>query len=166
MPKVEASIIEPDMSQPSWGIQDFARLFDITARAVRFYEDKGLLSPLRQAGARVFGPEDHARMERVLRAKRMGFSLDDIKIVLDVTDGLVTDREELISRKENFLKVIRSLNRRRKDIDILSEEMTELCARIDTFIRKAPTDVGVFKYAQAYDQALREHMADDFAHDH
>ncbi len=150
-------------SATGWGTQEFAALFDITPRAVRFYEDKGLLAPSRIAGARVFCEADYARMEQILRAKRLGFTLDDIKAVMDVTDGLVTDQGELLVRKSNFEKVIGSLRRRRKDIDILTRDMTALCERIDDYVQNTPAGSGVFKYAQAYEAALSKHMTDDFA---
>lgn len=149
----------------TWGIQDFAALFETTTRTLRFYEDKGLLSPARQAGARVFGPDDKLRMEHISRAKRLGFSLEDIKAVQDVTDGLVTDLDDLTERRDSFKKVIGSLRRRRKDIDILTKELARLCRFIDDFIETAPDQTGVFKYAQAYDAALREHMDDEFGFD-
>ena len=78
-----------------WGIKSFAEIFDVTPRTIRFYEDKGLLSPDRSNGVRVFRPEDRIRFEKIMRGKRLGFTLDDIKEVLDVTDGHVTDRIEL-----------------------------------------------------------------------
>jgi len=152
-------------SETVWGIQDFAKRFDVTTRTVRFYEDKGLLSPKRLAGARIFGVHDQARFERILRAKRLGFTLDDIKEVLDVTDGRISDRAELLRRKGNFEKVIKSLKRRRKDVEILAQEMTELCADIDVFLAKAPETSDIFQYAKAYDARFRETMADDFSPD-
>ncbi|MGJ8564356.1 MAG: MerR family transcriptional regulator [Alphaproteobacteria bacterium] len=149
----------------SWGIQDFAALFDTTPRTLRFYEDKGLLEPSRQAGSRVFGPNDRTQMERIARAKRLGFSLEDIKTVLEVRDGLVANREDLVARRDKFKKVIGSLRRRRTDIDVLTADLSELCDRIDTYIETAPEQSGVFKYAQAYDAALREHLDDGFGFD-
>ena len=143
----------------SWGIQEFADLFEVTPRAIRFYEDKGLLSPSRESGSRVFGAEDHGRLTRILRAKRLGFTLDDIKAVLDVTDGNVTDRAELVQRRLNFEKVINSLKRRRKDIEILSAEMSELCALIDEYLDKTPDSTNVTSLAAAYEDAFREHFS-------
>lgn len=162
MPQMNRPISQDSKTSESWGTQEFATLFDITARAVRFYEDKGLLNPARHAGARIFSQNDRDRMERILRGKRMGFSLDDIKVVMDVTDGLVTDREELLARKEGFEKVIQSLHRRRVDIDIMTADMSELCQRIDNYAATTPAGSGVFKYVQAYDAALREHVEDAF----
>ena len=153
----------PHKSPPqSWGTQEFADLFEITPRAVRFYEDKGLLTPARQGGVRVFSPIDKEHMEHILRGQRMGFTLDDIKAVKDVTEGQVTDRDELLARKDGFEKVIQSLRRRRKDIDIMTAEMAELCKRIDAYVAVTPAGSGVFKYAEAYDASLREHMDDEF----
>jgi len=110
-------------------------MFDVTPRTIRFYEDKGLLSPKRDKNTRVFGPLDYARFEKIIRAKRLGFTLDDIKEVFEVTDGHVTSRSELLRRKTNFETVIRGLQHRRKDIDSLSRDMTEICDVIDRFGR-------------------------------
>ena len=79
-----------------WGIQDFARIFKITPRTLRFYEDKGLISPQRQNGSRVFGPRDYVRTERIIRAKDLGFSLDDIKDLFEVIDGNVAGKTALL----------------------------------------------------------------------
>ena len=151
--------------EPKWGVQAFAALFDVTPRAVRFYEDKGLVTPSREGGSRVFGPVEYVRFERILRAKRLGFSLDDIKQVLDVTDGNVRDRVELLRRRENFTNVIDSLSRRRVDLDKLREEMTDLCAQIDAHLEAAlPHDNGL-AFAADYEAAFREHFADEIATD-
>ena len=159
-------VLEPTGTKQNWGIQEFADLFEVTPRAIRFYEDKGLLSPSRESGSRVFGPEDHGRLTRILRAKRLGFTLDDIKAVLDVTDGNITDRAELIQRRSNFEKVINSLKRRRKDIEILALEMGELCALIDEHLEKTPDSTNVPSLAAAYEDAFREHFSHEMLDDH
>ena len=110
-----------------WGIREFAENFNVTPRTIRFYEDKGLLKPSRNSGARTFNHEDYVRFERIMRAKRIGFRLDDIKEVLDVTDGEVTGRSELLKRKNSFEKAISSLKRRRKDIDVITNDLKDIC---------------------------------------
>lgn len=150
-------------SPSSWGIREFADMFDVTTRTIRFYEDKGLLTPARHAGARVFGTEDYVRFERIMQAKRIGFTLDDIKEVLDVTDGHITDRVELLRRKKNFETVIRSLKRRREDIDVISKNMTEICAVITQNVENAPDSEGVFDLAAAYEAKFKQTMADDYS---
>ena len=134
-----------------WGIRDFAKMFEVTPRTIRFYEDKGLLTPSRDAGARIFGRKDYLRFEKIMRGKRLGFSLDDIKEVLDVTDGHVTDRVELLRRQKNFRHVIASLKRRREDIASLTQDMTEICDVIDAHVENAPDVDGVFDLAGAYE---------------
>ena len=148
-------------SSDMWGIAELAAHFEITPRAIRFYEDKGLLSPGRENGSRVFSSTDRERLARILRAKRLGFSLEDIRTVQEVADGEVTDRGELLSRKQNFEKVIKSLRRRRRDADILSKQMQALCAAIDDYAEQAPKS-SVFQYAEAYEALFRKQMDEDF----
>ena len=143
------------------GIQAVSDALDITPRAIRFYEDKGLLCPEREGGVRVFHDTDVARLERILRAKRLGFTLDDIKIVLDVADGLVRDRSELAERRGSFSKVIGSLERRREDIKLLVDEMSALVGQIDLHLESVDDEEGVFYLAGAYQAAFGEEFADD-----
>ena len=145
----------------SWGIASTAEHFEITTRAIRFYEDKGLLTPHRANGRRVFNIQDRERLEKILRAKRIGFSLEDIKQFLDVTDGSVTDAEDLLRRKTSFEAVIARLRRKRKDIEVIAKDMQDLCAIIDDHIENAPSG-GVFQFAEAYDAMFRAHLDEDF----
>ena len=149
--------------QTQWGIREFAQMFDVTPRTIRFYEDKGLLAPSRDAGVRVFNQADFVRFESIMRGKRLGFTLDDIKEVLDVTDGHITDRVELLRRKKNFETVIRSLKRRREDIDVISNNMAEICAVIAQNVENAPDSEGVFDLAAAYDEKFKQTLADDYS---
>lgn len=156
-----------------WGIKSFAELFDVTPRTIRFYEDKGLLSPVRANGIRVFNPNDRVRFEKIMRGKRLGFTLDDIKEVLDVTDGKVTDKNELLRRRKNFETVINSLQRRREDVDRLANDMAEICSIIDNYMENVTDNDGVFDLAEAYEAKFSqtpfvEETIDDFqraAHD-
>lgn len=77
---------EPD-SRDLFAIADLAREFGISTRAIRFYESKGLLSPERVGGTRVFRRRDRARLVLILRGKRLGFSLRDISEYLSLYDA-------------------------------------------------------------------------------
>ncbi len=59
-------------------IGDMARAFNVSQRTLRFYEDRGLLSPQREGSIRLYGPQERRRLEVVLRAKRLGFTLTEI----------------------------------------------------------------------------------------
>ncbi len=78
-----ASHREDDTGQ-LYGIAELCREFGITLRTIRFYEDKGLLSPRRVSGARVYTRRDRARLALILRSKAIGASLGDIKQYLDL----------------------------------------------------------------------------------
>jgi DNA-binding transcriptional MerR regulator len=67
-------------------VTDLAAELGVTARAIRFYEDKGLLSPSRMGAKRVYSYRDRARMKLILRGKHLGFTLRDIKLFLDLYD--------------------------------------------------------------------------------
>ena len=150
------------------GIKSFAEIFDVTPRTIRFYEDKGLLTPIRSNGVRIFRPEDRMRFEKIMRGKRLGFSLDDIKEVLDVTDGNVTDRAELLRRRKNFETVINSLERRREDVERLANDMAEICSVIDKYLENVTDRDKVFDLAEAYEAKFLqtpfvEETIDDFS---
>lgn len=143
----------------SWGTRQFSEMFDVTQRTIRFYEDKGLLSPKREGGVRVFGPTERAQFERIMRAKRMGFSLDDIKAVLDVTNGLISDSEELKRRRANFQTVIKGLARRREDIDIIAKDMREIVDIIDDHLDNTQEEPSVQNLAAKYEAAFKKSFA-------
>ena len=70
----------------TYGIAELAREFDVTTRTIRFYEDKGLLAPLREGQRRVYAPRDRVRLRLIMRGKRLGFSLDEIRQLIDLYD--------------------------------------------------------------------------------
>ncbi len=90
-----------------YGISDLADEFSLTHRAIRLYEDKGLLSPQRINGARIYTYRDRARLIIILRAKRMGFSLQEIAEYLELyalDDGQYEQNRLLLARVEDRIK--------------------------------------------------------------
>lgn len=78
------------MTNPTFSIADLAKEFDLTPRAIRFYEDMGLLAPQRKGGAagvRVYSVRDRTRLKLTLRAKRLGFSLLEAKEIIDMYES-------------------------------------------------------------------------------
>ena len=82
-------------SRDLFAIADLAREFGISTRAIRFYESKGLLSPERVGGTRVFRRRDRARLILILRGKRLGFSLRDISEYLSLYDADRSQRAQV-----------------------------------------------------------------------
>lgn len=83
-----AGIELPDhRDQQSYSISDLSEEFGVTARALRFYEDEGLIAPERQGLARIYSRRDRARLAWILRGKRVGFSLTEIREMIDLYDA-------------------------------------------------------------------------------
>ena len=104
-------------------ITDLAKEYQITTRAIRFYEDQGLLAPARSARTRVYGKRDRVRLELVLGSKRLGFSLVEIKELFDLYDSAQGDKAQL----RQFLKILSSkrvrLGEMKKDIEAMLSEI-------------------------------------------
>ena len=99
-------------------IRQLAERFDVTSRTLRYYEQEGLLSPRRDGAKRLYSKADKARLELILRGKRVGFSLEDIKEMLDVElIGERSNEHGLEKSIERFAERIAILKRQRADID-------------------------------------------------
>lgn len=107
-----------------FGIAELCRAFGVTLRALRFYEDKGLLEPMRVNGTRVYTRRDRARLALILRAKAIGSSLAEIKHYLDLYgahgEGRVQQLQFVIQRTD---AAIADLEQRRCQIDQMLAEL-------------------------------------------
>ena len=108
----------------SYTISDLAKEFDLTTRAIRFYEDMGLLQPERSGAGgrnRVYSPRDRTRLRLTLRAKRLGLSLTEAKEIIDLYDSPRDTGVQL----QKFLDVLAGHRRQ------LEEQMADLQATLD-----------------------------------
>lgn len=107
-------------------ITDLANEFALTTRAIRFYEDQGLLSPERRGTRRIYSQRERVRLKLVLRGKRLGMSLADIAGILDLYDADHNERPQLVK----FLEVLAArrvlLEQQREDIDVVLEEISAI----------------------------------------
>src|SRR5437867_8719567 len=95
----------PFRSDPAtYSISELAREFALTTHAIRFYEDEGLLSPHRSGRSRVYAERERVRIKLILRGKRLGLSLSEIRELLDLYDASETERPQLLK----FLEVLSS----------------------------------------------------------
>lgn len=85
---ISQSTTSPDAGeQAEYTISDLAAEFDVTTRTIRFYEAEGLISPTREGQRRVFSARDRTRLKLILRGKRIGFTLAEIREIIDMYDA-------------------------------------------------------------------------------
>ena len=114
-----------------YSIGELCDEFQVTARALRFYEDEALIAPERRGTQRLYTDRDRARLAWILRGKRVGLSLADIKELLDlydVGDGRETQRLKTIERCQGQVD---RLKRQRIDIDATISELDEFIALLE-----------------------------------
>lgn len=120
-------------TQASYSISDLAQEFDLTTRAIRFYEDMGLLQPERQGAGgrtRVYSPRDRTRLRLTLRAKRLGLSLVEAKEIIELYDSPRDTGVQL----ERFLQV---LGQHRTQLEAKMEELQVTLDEIRTHEKEA-----------------------------
>jgi DNA-binding transcriptional MerR regulator len=98
-------------------ISEMCASFDVTPRALRFYEAKELLSPIRQGQKRLFTRRDRARLKLILRGKRFGFPLEDIRRLLDLYDGAEGEMAQLTQTIDLGRKRLAEMNAERAALD-------------------------------------------------
>jgi DNA-binding transcriptional MerR regulator len=130
----------PRDNQRLYSIAELAREFAVTPRTIRFYEDEGLIKPERHGLIRVYSAGDRARLSWILRGKRLGFSLAEIKELLDlyqVDRTGVQQMRELLRRSRLHIK---ELERRRNDLDAHIEDFKEVEAHVCAELRQRGVD--------------------------
>ena len=124
------SIAMPSRSDSvSYSISDLAREFALTTRAIRYYEDEGLLAPRRNGRSRIYAERERVRIKLILRGKRLGLSLSEIRELLDLYEATKSERPQLIK----FLQV---LSARRAMLKQQQEDIAVVLAEIETLERQ------------------------------
>ena len=114
-------------------IGDLSAEFGLSPRAIRFYEDQGLLAPGRAGANRVYSRRDRARLMLILRGKRLGFSLSDIREFLDLYDVDRTKRQQMAMTLDRTHARIRDLEQQLQDITITLAELRDMEAEIAAY---------------------------------
>ncbi len=117
--------IESRPDRDAFTISDLCAEFSVTPRALRFYEDEGLIAPERRGTTRIYSHRDRARLAWILRGKRVGFSLAEIREMIDlydVGDGRSTQKQVTLER---CLERIGLLENQKRDIDAHIAELQQ-----------------------------------------
>jgi DNA-binding transcriptional MerR regulator len=123
---------------PRYTITELAAEFDITPRAIRFYEDMGLIEPGREGRNRVYNQRDRTRLKLTLRGKRLGLSLQEIKGLVDMYDS----DGDSVAQAKAFLEVLRQhrrqLEQQLDDIEVTLAEIAQHEERCEALLAAAP----------------------------
>jgi DNA-binding transcriptional MerR regulator len=121
-----------DAERRYYSIGEMCEAFGVTARALRFYEDEELIGPERRGTTRLYTDRDRARLTWILRGKSVGFSLNDIRELLDLYD--VGDRQhtQMLATRDRCQDRIGWLRKQKQDIDATIAELEEFCGFLDT----------------------------------
>ena len=123
----------------TYSISELAEEFGVTPRAIRFYEDEELIKPTRHGQSRIYAQRDRVRLALILRGKRLGFSLVEIKEMLDLYDLKDGQATQLSYSIRKFDERINSLERQRADIEQALSELREGRARFELLLAGKPS---------------------------
>ena len=119
---------EVEADEGYYRIGDMAREFDVTLRTLRFYEDKGLLSPKREGSTRLYSRRDRTRLQLILLGRKVGFTLRDVKQMIDLYDPKGSNAKQL---RVTLEKSEKQMNRLVKQREALEEAIGDLGQLID-----------------------------------
>ena len=142
--------------QRTYTIRQLCLEFKCTPRALRFYEDKGLLTPARDGMNRVYSYKDRARLKLILQGKRVGLSLAEIGEILDLYDLGDGGAAQMAKSLRKFKERIVALETQREDIDRAINELKTGCNNLEAKLIATRPDL--LPRAADYDQMLRQRL--------
>jgi DNA-binding transcriptional MerR regulator len=125
-----------DAERRFYSIGEMCDAFGVTARALRFYEDEKLISPERRGTTRLYTDRDRGRLTWILRGKRVGFSLSDIRELLDLYDIGDHQHTQMLATRDRCVERVTALHRQKQDIDTTIAELEDFVTQLDDRLRK------------------------------
>jgi DNA-binding transcriptional MerR regulator len=130
------ALIEPRADRDHYSITDLCAEFGVTPRALRFYEDEGLIAPERRGTTRIYAHRDRARLAWILRGKRVGFSLGEIREMIDLYDVGDGRRVQRAVTADRCRERIAALEAQKRDIDAAITELNDFLHLLDSDLPK------------------------------
>lgn len=130
------------MSLQTWSISQLAQEFGLTPRAIRFYEDAGLITPQRDGQRRVYSQRDRIRLKLILRGKRLGFSLAEIREYLGLYTADRNHSEQIRLLLEKVRLRLSELEQQRRDLDTTMAELKAIEQQADAALREREANGG------------------------
>lgn len=115
-----------DSDEPTYSISNLAREFGVTTRTIRFYEDKGLISPRRDGTKRIYDSRDRVRLRLIMRGKRLGFSLEETAGIIDMYHSEPGEAGQLEYMLDRLSELKRTLLRQRQDLKQTLSELQQI----------------------------------------
>lgn len=143
-----------------WTIGELSREFKATQRALRFYEDKGLLHPQRDGMNRLYSVRDRARLQLILRGKRVGFTLSEIREMIDLYDLGDNQRAQMHRTLEKYVEQVGLLRQQHEDIVGSIKTLESGIEWLREQLAKDPADITTAN-ANAYDALARARLDGD-----
>jgi DNA-binding transcriptional MerR regulator len=126
MPAATANDVPNEPGEELTRIGEMAKLFGVTLRTLRFYEDKGLLKPIRDGATRLYTHRDKARLKLILLGRKVGFSLRDVKQIMDLYDPAGSNMRQLKVTLDKSEKQLARLDRQRALLDEAIVDLQQL----------------------------------------
>lgn len=131
----------------TWTITELASEYGVTLRTIRYYEEHGLLDPARRGTQRIFDAGDHVRLALILRGKRLGFPLDEIKTIIGMYDADPGETGQL-----RYL--ISQIEARRADLEQRRRDIEQTLAELDDVERRCRADLDRLSHEPGADGAV------------
>lgn len=132
-----SALIDDDHSTPTkdvFRIGDLAKEFDVTLRTLRFYEDRGLISPRRSGATRLYSIDDRQRLKLILLAKRFGFTLIDIQEILHAHDENDASQNNFVQIVNKFKGQVSVLEKQSQELEKAKEELKDAIEYLEDLI--------------------------------
>lgn len=138
-PTVEVPVEVATATNRTWTVGQLALDLGVTTRTLRHYEAEGLISPARIGSARIYDHRDRARLRLILRGKRFGMSLPEIREIVGMYDGAATsERRQLEILLSRLSEIAADLQARQSDLSRTLREVTEVSAQCEQRLRQLP----------------------------